>query len=57
MRTFLIFLLRVLISWWYIPIMTIGGFPLWCLLGGWDAAVKCLKFTIDMMWYGEFIEL
>jgi hypothetical protein len=47
-----IFLLRALLGWWIIPLATVFGFPIWYLMGGYQAAVCTLKFLKDQLWHG-----
>lgn len=42
-----IFLLRLLLGWWIIPITAVIGVPFWYVMGGWKEAIATLKFFAD----------
>ena len=47
-----IFLLRLLIGWWMIPIIVVTALPLAWLLLGWSDAKSCTVEFVHFLWYG-----
>lgn len=50
-----IFLLRVILAWWLIPVMFVLGMPIWCLLGEPEEAWGCMKTFAYEIWNGEYL--
>jgi len=48
-----ILLLRLLLSWWLIPLFWTGGFLIWWLLFGSDEAIECSRDLTRVLWYGD----
>jgi len=47
-----LFLLRMLIGIWFIPLMTILGFPMAYLIYGYDEAKNAVKGIAHDFWFG-----